>query len=144
MRLHVQRIDPDLPVPQYAHEGDAGIDLHARESIVLAPRGGRTTMPTGIAVAIEPGYVGLIVPRSGFAAHNGVTVLNTPGIVDSGYRGEIVVILINHDQERAFAVNRGDRIAQLVVTVATTVRLLEVTLLPNSQRGPGALGHTGR
>jgi dUTP pyrophosphatase len=100
-------------------------------------------MATGISIAIDPGFVGLIVPRSGLAAHNGVTVLNAPGIVDSGYRGEVVVILVNHDPEKAFTVNRGDRIAQLVVTVAITVHPAEVFALPSSRRGSGRLGHTG-
>lgn len=142
--MQIQRLDPLLPVPRYAQEGDVGLDLYARESLVLAPCGGRATVPTGLSVAIDPGFVGLVVPRSGLAARNGVTVLNAPGIVDSGYRGEIVVILINHDPDKAYSVNRGDRIAQLMVTVATTVHPAEVTVLPSSRRGSGGLGHTGR
>jgi dUTP pyrophosphatase len=144
MRMRIHRLDPEVPVPRYALEGDAGLDLYARLSVVLAPNGGRATIPTGISVALDSGYVGLIVPRSGLAADNGITVLNAPGIVDSGYRGEVVVILINHDPKEAFSVNRGDRIAQLVVSTATTVQTVEVTVLPGSQRGPGGLGHTGR
>ena len=144
MRLQVRRLDSLLPLPRYAREGDAGLDLLARESVVLPPNGGRAAIPTGISVALELGFVGLIVPRSGLAAHNGVTVLNAPGVIDSGYRGEIVVILVNHDSERAFPVNRGDRIAQLVITMAVTVHPIEVAVLPSSERGSGGLGHTGQ
>lgn len=144
MHMQIKRVDPQVPVPRYSREGDAGLDLHARVSVVLAPKGGRATIPTGISVALDSGCVGLIVPRSGLAANHGITVLNAPGIIDSGYRGEVVVILINHDSEEAFSVNRGDRIAQLVVTIATTVQTVEVGVLPSSQRGPSGLGHTGR
>lgn len=144
MRLQVQRLDPNVPLARYACEGDAGLDLYARHPAVLAPSGGRATIATGISVAIEPGYVGLIVPRSGLAARNGVTVLNAPGIVDSGYRGEVVVILVNHDPEEEFLVNRGARIAQMVVILAITVELEEVSTLPKSERGLSGLGHTGR
>lgn len=143
MRLQVQRLDLSLPVPRYAYEGDAGLDLYARESVVLAPKGGRATMGTGISVAIDPGFVGLVVPRSGLAARNGVTVLNAPGVVDSGYRGEVFVILVNHDPENAYSVNRGDRIAQLLVTVAPAVYPLDVSHLSDSRRGSGGMGHTG-
>jgi dUTP pyrophosphatase len=143
MLLKIQRLDPLLAIPSYACEGDAGLDLYARESLVLAPNGGRATIPTGVSIALDPGFVGLIVPRSGIAANNGVTVLNAPGVVDSGYRGEIVVILVNHDKECEFPVRRGDRIAQLLITTVITVSPEDTAALPSSLRGFGALGHSG-
>jgi dUTP pyrophosphatase len=144
MLMQIQRLDHELPLPRHAREGDAGLDLYSRVSVVLAPNGGRATVPTGISVALDSGHVGLIVARSGLAADNGIAVLDAPGIIDSGYRGEVMVILINHDPKQAFSVVRGDRIAQLVVIPASTVQTVEVTVLPSSQRGPGGLGHTGR
>ncbi len=144
MRLELQRLDPDLPLPDYATEGDAGIDLHARDGVLLEPLGGRATVPTGIAVAIEAGHVGYVLPRSGLAAQHGVTVLNAPGVVDSGYRGEIVVVLINHDPEQAYEVRRGDRIAQLMITTAISVEVTDVEKLPMSRRGSAGLGESGR
>src|SRR5687768_12169 len=115
MNLDVQQIDPDLPLPQYARPGDAGLDLLSTLAVRLQPRGGRAVVPTGIAVAIEPGHVGLVMPRSGLARDHGVTVLNGPGVIDSGYRGEIVVLLVNLDASAEYSVRRGDRIAQLVL-----------------------------
>ena len=115
LRVPLHQLDADLPVPPYAREGDAGADLIARTDAVLACRGGRAVVPTGVAVAIPAGYAGLVLPRSGLAARHGLTCLNAPGLVDSGYRGEIRVVLVNHDPEHDYTVSRGDRIAQLVL-----------------------------
>lgn len=139
----VQRLDLDLPLPVAAHTGDAGIDLHARIDIVLPARGGRALVPTGIAVAIPVGFFGQVVPRSGLALKHGVTLVNTPGIIDSGYRGELQVIMINTDPNIDYQVKRGDRIAQLVIqeVVATTWQVVEQ--LEGEDRG-GGFGHSGR
>ena len=139
----VQRLDLDLPLPIAAHTGDAGIDLHARIDIVLPARGGRALVPTGIAVAIPVGFFGQVVPRSGLALKHGVTLVNTPGIIDSGYRGELQVIMINTDPNIDYQVKRGDRIAQLVIqeVVATTWQVVEQ--LEGEDRG-GGFGHSGR
>lgn len=138
------RLDPGLPVPVYAHAGDAGVDLYAREGAVLRPAGGRATVPTGIAVELPEGYAALVQPRSGLAARHGVTCLNSPGLVDAGYRGEIAVILVNTDPDAPYEVQRGDRIAQLVVYPVEVVRLVEAVALTPSPRGSGGFGHTGR
>ena len=140
----VRRLDPDLPLPTYAHDDDAGIDLIARCEITLEPGGGRALVPTGVAVAIPPGYAGFVQPRSGLALKHGVTCLNTPGLVDSGYRGELKVLLVNTDPDRAFIVERGQRIAQLVVQAVEHVRLVEVDELESSDRGASGFGSTGR
>lgn len=139
----VQRLDLDLPLPIAAHTGDAGIDLHARIDIVLPARGGRALVPTGIAVAIPAGFFGQVVPRSGLALKHGVTLVNTPGIIDSGYRGELQVIMINTDPNIDYQVKRGDRIAQLVIqeVVETTWQVVEQ--LEGEDRG-GGFGHSGR
>ncbi|GBL20015.1 deoxyuridine 5'-triphosphate nucleotidohydrolase [Acidimicrobiaceae bacterium] len=139
----VQRLDLDLPLPIAAHTGDAGIDLHARIDIVLPARGGRALVPTGIAVAIPVGFFGQVVPRSGLALKHGVTLVNTPGIIDSGYRGELQVIMINTDPNIDYQVKRGDRIAQLVIqeVVETTWQVVEQ--LEGEDRG-GGFGHSGR
>ena len=139
----VQRLDLDLPLPIAAHTGDAGIDLHARIDIVLPARGGRALVPTGIAVAIPVGFFGQVVPRSGLALKHGVTLVNTPGIIDSGYRGELQVIMINTDPNIDYQVKRGDRIAQLVIqeVVATTWQVVEQ--LEGEDRG-GGFGHSWR
>lgn len=138
----VRRLAPDLPLPTYAHPGDAGADLVAARDVELGP-GERATVPTGIAVALPPGYVGLVHPRSGLAARLGVTVLNAPGTIDAGYRGEIMVILINHDRSNPVKISRGDRIAQLVVQRVDRADFHVVTDLPDSQRGTGGHGSTG-
>ena len=138
------RLDPDLPVPGYAKPGDAGIDLVARHDVVIARRGGRALVPTGVAVAIPEGYAGFIQPRSGLALKHGVTCLNTPGLIDSGYRGELKVLLVNTDPDADHAITRGERIAQLVVQAVETVALEVVDELPTSERGVGGFGHTGR
>ena len=138
------RLDPDLPLPAYARPGDAGIDLRARVDTVLAPGGGRAPVPTGIAVALPSGYAGFVLPRSGLALNHGVTCLNTPGLIDSGYRGELMVVLVNTDPTEPFTVARGERIAQLVVLAADQMRLVEVASLDPSPRGERGFGSTGR
>lgn len=140
--LHIRRLDPDLPLPRYARPGDAGIDLMAREDRVLPP-GMRCVMPTGVAVAIPPGHVGLVHPRSGRAVREGLSIVNTPGTIDAGYRGELMVPLINHDPSVSVRIARGDRIAQLVVQRFTTATLVEVDELPDGVRGEGGFGSTG-
>lgn len=135
--------DPDLPLPSYARLGDAGADLVAREDATLAPRGGRALIPTGISVALPEGFAGFVQPRSGLAANHGVTCLNSPGLIDAGYRGEIRVVLVNLDPDRAFEVRRGDRIAQLVVQRVESCLFEQVSELSASERGEGGFGHTG-
>jgi dUTP pyrophosphatase len=142
VRIAVQRIDPDLPPPAYAHEGDAGADLHAAVDVEIKP-GERALVPTGVAVALPVGYVGLVHPRSGLAAKLGVTVLNAPGTVDAGYRGEIFVNLVNHDARTPALIRRGDRIAQLVVQRVERADFVEVAELPTSARGAEGHGSTG-
>jgi len=144
MQIEIVRIDPDLPLPAAAHAGDAGYDLRAREASVLAPRGGRAAIATGVAVAIPAGYAGFVQPRSGLALRHGVTCLNTPGLIDSGYRDEIRVILVNLDPAEAFEVHRGDRIAQLVVQEVEEIAWREVPDLDDTARGTGGFGSTGR
>jgi len=144
MQIEIVRIDPDLPLPAAAHAGDAGYDLRAREASVLAPRGGRAAIATGVAVAIPAGYAGFVQPRSGLALRHGVTCLNTPGLIDSGYRDEIRVILVNLDPAEAFEVHRGDRIAQLVVQEVEEIAWREVSDLDDTARGTGGFGSTGR
>jgi dUTP pyrophosphatase len=138
------RLDPDLPVPAYARPGDAGVDLRARESTVLAAGGGRATVPTGIAVAIPEGYAGFVQPRSGLARDHGVTCLNTPGLIDSGYRGELSVLLVNTDPTNDFELQRGERVAQLVIQKVEHADFAVVDELPDSERGAGGWGSSGR
>jgi dUTP pyrophosphatase len=140
--ISVQQLDPDLPLPSYAHPGDAGADLVTGVDIDLAP-GERALVPTGIAVALPEGYVALVHPRSGLAARHGLSIVNTPGTVDAGYRGEIKVLLINHDPVEAITLRRGDRIAQLVVQRVERARFEPVAALPDSVRGSGGYGSTG-
>lgn len=142
MNLLVQRLDPDLPLPGYAHPGDAGLDLYARTPVTLAP-GERALVPTGVAIALPAGYAAFVHPRSGLAAKHGVGVVNGPGTIDAGYRGEIQVILINLDPHTEVHFQRGDRIAQLVVQEVPQVTLTEVTTLPGSARDAGGFGSTG-
>jgi dUTP pyrophosphatase len=139
----IVRLDPELPLPAYARPGDAGADLVARDGAVLAPRGGRALVPTGMAVAIPEGYAGFVQPRSGMALRHGVTCLNTPGLIDAGYRDEVKVLLVNTDPEATYEVKRGDRIAQLVIQAVVTARFDPVDELPASERD-GGFGHTGR
>lgn len=142
--LPVLQLDPELPLPSYANAGDAGADLVAREGAVLAPGGGRALLPTGIAVAIPDGYAGFVQPRSGLALRHGVTCLNTPGLVDAGYRDELKVLLVNLDPSEPYEVKRGDRIAQLVIQQVATVDFEVVDELPASARDKGGFGSTGR
>ena len=144
MDVPVQRLDPDLDLPSYAHPGDAGADLVAREDLVLPAGGGRALVPTGIAVAIPDGYAGFVLPRSGLALRHGVTCLNAPGLIDSGYRGELRVVLVNTDPVEDYQVHRGDRIAQLVVMPVEQATFLPVEQLSEATRGEGGFGHTGR
>ena len=142
--LPVLRPDPDLPLPAYARPGDAGIDLVARETVTLAAGGGRALIPTGVAIALPEGYAGFVQPRSGLAFEHGVTCLNAPGLIDSGYRGELKVCLINTDPTEAFVVARGERIAQLVVQAVEHVNLVEVDALDPTSRGEKGFGSSGR
>jgi dUTP pyrophosphatase len=139
----VLRLDPELPLPSYAHPGDAGLDLHAREGAVIKAAGGRVIVPTGIALAIPVGYAGFVVPRSGNAVKHGISVVNTPGIIDAAYRGELKVILLNTDPAEDYEVHRGDRIAQLIIQRVEEVQWVEVDSLDGDDRG-GGFGHSGR
>ncbi|MEJ3405969.1 dUTP diphosphatase [Rathayibacter sp. YIM 133350] len=129
-------------VPTYAHPGDAGADLHAAEAVVLAP-GERATVGTGVAIALPDGYAAFVVPRSGLASKHGITIVNSPGTVDAGYRGEIKVALLNTDSTMAYSVAVGDRIAQLIIMPVSRARFIEVERLPGSDRGEGGFGSTG-
>ena len=139
----VRVLDPGLALPSYARAGDAGADLVAREGAVLAPGGGRAAVPTGIALAIPEGWAGFVQPRSGLALRHGVTCLNTPGLIDAGYRDELRVILVNLDPAEPYEVQRGDRIAQLVLQRVGEATFVPVDELPPSQRGEGGFGSTG-
>ncbi len=138
------RLADGAVAPSYAREGDAGADLVAAEHATLAPGGGRALVPTGVAVAIPAGYAGFVQPRSGLALRHGVTCLNTPGLIDSGYRGELKVLLVNTDPVEPFEVVRGERIAQLVIQRVEACGFVEVNGLPESDRGQGGFGSTGR
>ncbi len=142
LQVLLRRLDPELPVPGYARPGDAGLDLHARVDVLLAP-GERHLVPTGVAVALPEGYAAFTHPRSGLAARHGISIVNAPGTVDAGYRGEILVNLVNLDPRAPFQVRRGDRIAQLVVQRVEQVDLVEVDSLPESVRGETGHGASG-
>ena len=144
MEIRVQRLDPDLPLPSAQHDHDAGYDLHAREDVTLGAGGGRAIVPTGIVVAIPVGYAGFVLPRSGLALQHGVTCLNTPGLIDSQYRGELKVLLVNTDPSEPYTVHRGDRIAQLVIQAVQAVEWLEVPELDSTARDAYGFGSTGR
>ena len=146
LEVPLVRLDPDLPVPSYAREGDAGADLYARSDTLLGPGGGRALVATGVALAIPAGYAGFVQPSSGLAARNGVTCLNTPGLIDSGFRDELCVLLVNTDPREAYQVRRGDRVAQLVIKRVEEAKFVEVgpDEMPDSVRGRGGFGHTGR
>ena len=133
--MPVVLLDPDLPLPAYAREGDAGLDLLAREDAVVAPGGGRALVPTGVALAIPEGFAGFVLPRSGLAMRHGLTVVNAPGLIDAGYRDEVKVLLLNTDPEHEHRVLRGERIAQLVIQRVETALLVEVEMLPGEQPG---------
>ena len=142
LKIAVLRLDTDLPVPAYAHPGDAGADLVTAVDITLAP-GERALVPTGVALALPEGYVALVHPRSGLAARHGLSIVNTPGTIDAGYRGEIKVLLINHDPHESVELHRGDRVAQLVVQRFERAAFVAVDELPESVRGTGGYGSTG-
>ena len=142
LEISIRRLDPDVPLPSYSHPGDAGADLVTTEDVTLKP-GERALVPTGIAIALPLGYAAFVHPRSGLAARHGLSIVNTPGTVDSGYRGEIKVTLINHDLHEAIVLNRGDRIAQLVIQRVEHAQFVEVEDLPDSARGAGGYGSTG-
>ncbi len=142
VEILLQRLDPDLPAPAYAHPGDAGADLRSAIDLTLAP-GERMLVPTGVGIALPEGYVALVHPRSGLAARHGLSIVNTPGTVDAGYRGEIKVLLINTDAAEPVTLHRGDRIAQLVVQRVERAVFVEVDALPDSARGAGGYGSTG-
>jgi len=146
LRVAVHRLDPGLPLPSYARAGDAGADLYARQDVELVAGGGRALVPTGLVVAIPPGYAGFVQPRSGLALRHGVTCLNTPGLIDAGYRGELSVLLVNTDPALDYKVRRGDRIAQLVIQEVATADFRPVAeeCLPPAERGTGGFGHSGR
>lgn len=138
----IKRIDPSVPVPTYAKGGDAGADLVTTKDFTLAP-GERALIPTGISIALPDGYVALVHPRSGLAIKHGVTLVNTPGTIDAGYRGEIACIMINHDSKEPISFSKGDRIAQLLIQKVERANFIEVEDLPGSGRGSGGFGSTG-
>ena len=144
LEVMVRRLDATLALPSYARAGDAGADLVAREGAVLEPRGGRALIPTGIALALPDGYAGFVLPRSGLALRHGITCLNTPGLIDAGYRDEIKCLLVNLDPAERYVVERGDRIAQLVIQRVEHARFVPVDELATSERGLGGFGHSGR
>ena len=143
VQVLITRLDPDLPLPSYAKGGDAGADIVSRIDITLEP-GERALVPTGISIALPDGYVALAHPRSGLAIKHGVTMVNSPGTIDAGYRGELQIILINHDPRESVTFKRGDRIAQLVIQKVERAEFIEVRSLPGSHRGTGGFGSTGR
>jgi len=141
--LRWRRLVPEARPPARAHDGDAGFDLHAAEGATIEP-GGRASVGTGIAVAIPDGYAGLVLPRSGLAQRHGISLVNAPGLIDAGYRGEVRVLLLNTDPEQAFGVDPGDRIAQLVLAAVEAPELVEAPDLDATARGEGGFGSTGR
>lgn len=143
LAVPIVRLDPDLALPAYARAGDAGADLVAREDVMVAAGGGRALVPTGIALAIPEGYAGFVQPRSGLALRHGVTCLNTPGLIDSGYRDEVKVLLVNTDPSQAYHVRRGDRVAQLVIQRVEVAEFVVCDELPRGERGVAGFGSTG-
>lgn len=143
MKILVTRLDPNLPLPTYAKPGDAGADLYSRIDIELSPMQ-RALVPTGLAIALPPGYAGFIHPRSGRAAKEGLSMVNAPGTIDAGYRGEIQVILINLDGEKKISIKRGERIAQLVIKEVSQAEFVEVEQLPGTSRGDSGFGSSGK
>jgi dUTP pyrophosphatase len=146
LSVPLHQLDPDLPVPASARPGDAGVDLYAREAVMLSRQGGRGLVPTGIVIALPDGCAGFVLPRSGLALRHGITCLNTPGLIDPGYRGELAVLLVNTDADDDYEVQRGDRIAQLVLVLFEQASFTVVDRgdLPPSDRGAGGFGHSGR
>jgi len=143
LQIAIVQLDDDLPLPTYAHEGDAGLDLYASEGIVLRAGGGRGLVPTGISIAIPMGYGGFVLPRSGMALRHGISVVNGPGLIDAAYRGEIKAILVNTDPDEDYEIHRGDRVAQLVIQAVETVEWRVTNDLDGVDRG-GGFGHSGR
>ena len=143
MKLRLKMLDPDLPPPSYAHAGDAGLDLRAAEDVELKP-GSRALVPTGVAIALPPGYAGLVLPRSGRALKEGLGLANSPGLIDSGYRGELKVVLVNLDFDTPIHVRKGDKVAQLVVQKVEQAVVKVSEELSESERGPGGFGSSGR
>ncbi len=143
IEIQIKLLDEDLPMPRYQHEGDAGLDLPSRVDYVLEP-GERAMIPTGIAVAIPRGYAGFVLPRSGLASRHGIALVNSPGLVDAGYRGEMSIIMINTDKREAFHIKRGDRIAQLVIQKVVEATTIQVSELDATSRGSGGFGSTGQ
>ena len=143
IELPIKLLDETLPLPRYQHEGDAGFDLHSRIDVTLEP-GERAVIPTGIGVAIPRGYAGLVLPRSGLAARHGITMVNSPGLIDPGYRGEVAVILLNTDKYESFHIKHGDRIAQMVIQKIEEVSFLLMPELDETERGAGGFGSTGK
>jgi len=143
MKVLITRLDPDLPLPRFAKSGDAGADLYSRIDISIAP-GERALVPTGIAIALPQGFAAFAHPRSGLAMKHGISMVNAPGTIDAGFRGELQIILINHDLKETFSIKRGDRIAQLVFQRVENPEFVEVEELPGSGRGQEGFGSTGR
>jgi dUTP pyrophosphatase len=143
LTIPIVRLDTDLPLPAYAHEGDAGLDLYAAEEATLTAGGGRALVPSGISIAIPMGYGGFVLPRSGLALKHGISVVNAPGLIDASYRGEVKVILVNTDPDHDYTVHRGDRIAQLVIQAVEQVGWEITDSLEGIDRG-GGFGHSGR
>lgn len=143
LRVEIVRLDPEMPLPAYAHPGDAGLDLTARRPGTIPAGGGRLLMPTGIAIAIPVGYCGLVMPRSGMALAHGISIVNAPGLIDAGYRGEVKAVLLNTDPEHDYEIERGDRVAQLVIQRVEHVAWHEVPTFDDDHRG-GGFGHSGR
>jgi dUTP pyrophosphatase len=142
IELRIKMLDAGLPAPRYQHEGDAGLDLPSRVDVTLQP-GERATVPTGIAVAIPRGYAGFVLPRSGLATRHGIALVNSPGLIDAGYRGEVAIVMINTDRLEVFHIKRGDRIAQLVIQQVVEATTIEVEELDETARGSGGFGSTG-
>jgi dUTP pyrophosphatase len=143
LEIELRHLDTDLALPGYAMPGDAGADLRARHDVVL-PAGARALVPTGVAVAIPQGYAGFVLPRSGLALRHGITLLNTPGLIDAGYRDELKVLMVNLDPTATYEVKKGDRVAQLVIQRVEHAHFVVVAELSASERGEGGFGHTGR
>lgn len=142
IQVKIKRLDAELPLPRYANPGDAGLDLYSAVDVVIEPMR-RVTIPTGIAIALPQGYAGFVQPRSGLAAKKGLSIVNTPGLIDSGYRGELKVIAINTDTNEPIVIARGERVAQLVVQRVPAVELVEVDELDDTERGEAGFGSTG-
>lgn len=142
IQVKIKRLDTELPLPKYANPGDAGLDLYSAVDVTIPPLH-RATVPTGVAIALPEGYAGFVQPRSGLAMKKGLSIVNTPGLVDSGYRGELKVIAINTDTDEPIVISRGERVAQLVVQRVPAVELVEVDELDQTERGEGGFGSTG-